>query len=119
MQEAFPNGEASCITSDILFQKRLHRGRGDVAEIAARGDAVSKDDDIGDGHDAVAHRRRLVLVHVDLDERRPARHLARDAVEHGREHPAGTAPARPEIAHHGTLFDQFLELLARNFHHVL
>jgi hypothetical protein len=57
--------------------------------------------DRGDAADLETRREFGLLVGVDLDDLEPVGVLRRDPVEDGAEHPARTAPGRPEIDEHG------------------
>ena len=72
-----------------------------LAYLLGNGLAILEHDEGRNGADAVLERRLLVFVDVELGDLHLALHLFRDFLERRRDHPAGTAPLRPEIDDHG------------------
>ena len=71
--------------------------------------AVLEDDQCRDAHDAVAHGKLLLCVHVDLPNLDRGVFL-RDLVHNGREHAARTAPRCPKVYQHGLVAVEYLRL---------
>ena len=81
---------------DPLLQVALRAG----ADLHVDRLAVLEQDQRRDGAHAVADRRLLVLVDVQLDDLHLAVELRRKLFEMRRDHLAGAAPFRPEIHDH-------------------
>ena len=65
-------------------------------------------------------RNFAALVDVHLDKLGSSCKFFRDLIEHGRKHPAGAAPGRPEVTHDRLSFlDELYKLLALYFSNVL